>query len=151
MKYPNRLRELREQAGLSQAALADRANTTQPQIDRLEKGERRLTLDWLKRLAVALGVPQASILIDAGASIPPHQPWGSNIDLRTPTDLAEVIRKTLERGQVDEALALTDLLLARLKLIRSLHPDPPNGGAPADQPASQAAPSPSPAKAAKAA
>lgn len=61
---PNRIRELREARGLSQQQLADRVipKTAQPQIDRLEKGERRLTQAWMERIAAALGVNVTDIL-----------------------------------------------------------------------------------------
>ena len=49
------LRRIREAKGLSQPDLAKKADTSQQQIDRLEKGERRLTLSWARRLARALG------------------------------------------------------------------------------------------------
>lgn len=53
----NRLREFREALGLSQQRLADQVNpsTSQAQIDRLEKGERKLDFEWARRLAPALG------------------------------------------------------------------------------------------------
>jgi predicted AAA+ superfamily ATPase len=49
------IRAFRRQAGLTQAALAAKIGTSQAQIDRLEKGERRLTYDWIVRLAGGLG------------------------------------------------------------------------------------------------
>ncbi len=49
------IRAFRRQSGLTQAALAAEIGTSQSQIDRLEKGERRLTYDWIVRLAGALG------------------------------------------------------------------------------------------------
>ena len=52
----NRIREFRERARLSMQALADRAGTTASQINKLEKGERRLTVDWMVRLARALEI-----------------------------------------------------------------------------------------------
>ena len=58
----NRLKEFRDQAGLSMQALADRVGTTAPQINKLEKGERRLTLDWMTRLAAALGIEVRDLL-----------------------------------------------------------------------------------------
>lgn len=56
------LRELRQRLGLSQAALAKLAGTSQPQIKRLEAGDRELTVEWAKRLAPALGVPPEAVL-----------------------------------------------------------------------------------------
>jgi transcriptional regulator with XRE-family HTH domain len=50
------LKEMREARGLSQPVLARLARTSQQQIDRLEKGQRRLTLPWARRLAPLLGV-----------------------------------------------------------------------------------------------
>lgn len=45
------LREYRETAGLTQTQLAKLANTSQPQIQRLENGERKLTKEWARRLS----------------------------------------------------------------------------------------------------
>ncbi len=50
------LKEMREARGLSQPVLARLARTSQQQIDRLEKGQRRLTLPWARRLASLLSV-----------------------------------------------------------------------------------------------
>ncbi len=36
---------------MSQARLAELAHTSQPQIDRLEKGQRKMTKEWALRLA----------------------------------------------------------------------------------------------------
>lgn len=47
---------------MSAAELAELAGTSQPQITRLENGERRLTEDWLRRLAKALDVEPADII-----------------------------------------------------------------------------------------
>jgi transcriptional regulator with XRE-family HTH domain len=52
------LKELRERAGYSRpqlAALCD-PKTNYQQIEKLEKGERRLTIEWVERLANALRV-----------------------------------------------------------------------------------------------
>lgn len=58
----NRIREIREARGISQAELAKRVRTSQPQIKRLEQGERRLTEDWMRRIAKALDVNPADLL-----------------------------------------------------------------------------------------
>ena len=58
------LKELRERTGLTQADLAGLANTSQPQIRRLETGERTITADWAKRLAPHLNVDAADLLLE---------------------------------------------------------------------------------------
>lgn len=58
----NRIKELRESAGLTQQQLATRAGTSQPQIDRLEKSSRKLTQDWMNRLSRALGCEPQDLL-----------------------------------------------------------------------------------------
>jgi transcriptional regulator with XRE-family HTH domain len=47
----NALKRMRVAAGLSQAQLAEKAGTSQPQIRRLEAGERKFTKQWAERLA----------------------------------------------------------------------------------------------------
>jgi Predicted transcriptional regulator with C-terminal CBS domains len=51
------LRSLRMKAGLSQALLAVKAGTTQPQIALIESGARDPQTNMILRLAAALGVP----------------------------------------------------------------------------------------------
>lgn len=60
----SRLRRIRESLELSQQALASLAGTSQPQIRRLEAGERKLTVEWAKRLAPHLGVTAKELLFD---------------------------------------------------------------------------------------
>jgi transcriptional regulator with XRE-family HTH domain len=50
----NQIKALREARGLSLEALARRAGTTNQQISNLELGKRRLTVEWLLRLATVL-------------------------------------------------------------------------------------------------
>jgi transcriptional regulator with XRE-family HTH domain len=50
-----RLRQLRQSAGLTQAAVADRLGTTQSAVARLEGGQVRLSLATLQRTVIALG------------------------------------------------------------------------------------------------
>lgn len=51
----NRIREIREQKGWTLQQLAAKVRTSHQQIHRLETEQRRLTTDWLTRLAKALG------------------------------------------------------------------------------------------------
>lgn len=57
-----RLRQLREARGFTRARLAARAGTTAGQIQKLEMGERKLSVEWAERLGAALGVAAADIL-----------------------------------------------------------------------------------------
>ena len=113
----NRLREFRGLAGLSMQALADRVGTTAPQINKLEKGERRLTLDWMTRLAAALGIEPKDLLPPAGRSLPAASPParsllgsdgapGPMVPLRDPRDLIPV--RSAARGGEDQEMFLAD-------------------------------------------
>jgi transcriptional regulator with XRE-family HTH domain len=56
------LKELREKKGLTQSQLAELAGTSQPQIRRLENGDRELTVAWAERLAGPLNTTPVGIL-----------------------------------------------------------------------------------------
>jgi len=51
---PNFLAAHREAAGMPDHELARLVGTSQPQINRLENGQRKLTIDWLQKIASAL-------------------------------------------------------------------------------------------------
>ncbi len=61
----NRIREIREQRGLTQAQLAEAIGTTQPTIYRLELGRRKLTVEWMQKIAKALNVNTADLIATA--------------------------------------------------------------------------------------
>lgn len=67
MQQMNRIRNLRLARGYSLQDLAEKIGTSKSQIDKLEKGERRLTLDWMRRLADGLTCTITDIII-AGES-----------------------------------------------------------------------------------
>jgi SOS-response transcriptional repressor LexA len=52
--------------GLSLQQLADRVGASKPQIDKLERGTRRLTPEWLRRVAQGLGVDVSALLAEGG-------------------------------------------------------------------------------------
>jgi transcriptional regulator with XRE-family HTH domain len=60
----NRIKELREKRGLTSQQVADAAGTTVQQIGRLENGKRRLTDEWMRRIAPVLGVHPAALLLE---------------------------------------------------------------------------------------
>lgn len=72
--HANRIREFRHQKGWSLQQLADSCGTSRAQIDKLERGERRLTVDWMLRLAAPLDCQPAELLppvkSEAGALVP---------------------------------------------------------------------------------
>ena len=116
----NRLRDLRERAGLTMQALADRIGTSAPQINKLEKGERRLTVDWMARLAQGLGVeirdllpepaePGPALLLPGGeAKLFPggEAAWGPAPPIGDPRDLIPV--RSAARGGTDQEMFLKD-------------------------------------------
>jgi len=63
-----RLRELRLEAGLTQAALATRLGTTQSAIARLECGRQRTSLESVGRVAAALGCDVALVIAKTAAA-----------------------------------------------------------------------------------
>jgi DNA-binding XRE family transcriptional regulator len=60
---PNRIAELREQAGLSRAELADRVEVNPQTIGYLERGEYNPSLALAFRLADVFGVPIESVFV----------------------------------------------------------------------------------------
>jgi len=65
MDFPERLATLRRQKGLTQPALAEEAAIFLIQLRRYEAGSSQLTLDVIKRLAVALSVSSDALLFDS--------------------------------------------------------------------------------------
>lgn len=62
IRMKNRLREIRLSKDLTLEEVAQKAGTSNQQILRLEKGQRRLTTDWIRRLAKALNVAPSEIV-----------------------------------------------------------------------------------------
>ncbi|MFA5121494.1 S24 family peptidase [Zavarzinia sp.] len=73
----NRLAEMRRRAGLTQDQLAEAAGTVRSQIVKLERGERRLTVDWMLRLAKPLGCEPKDLLPpeEPATNALPASPW----------------------------------------------------------------------------
>lgn len=61
----NRIRAQRKAAGLTQAELAEAVGLSQGQVSNLENGDRTISLEWLRRIARALGCAVADLLDDA--------------------------------------------------------------------------------------
>jgi transcriptional regulator with XRE-family HTH domain len=70
-RYPNRLRELRRQSGLSQQAVAASAGISGAYYGALERGDKRINADTAERLARPLRCTVADLLAGAsGLSVP---------------------------------------------------------------------------------
>ncbi|CAH1653408.1 hypothetical protein CHELA1G11_10632 [Hyphomicrobiales bacterium] len=63
---PNRIAAFRETAGLTQGQLGEKVGAHWVTISRLERGDMRLTLDWMARIAPALGVCPADLIDEPG-------------------------------------------------------------------------------------
>lgn len=70
-KFPNRIRELRQAAGLTQEALGERAKLSKQEISALERGVKQIMPVTGQRIAAALGRSLAEILGEgSGRSVP---------------------------------------------------------------------------------
>lgn len=58
----NNIKTERLKQKLSQRKLAEIIGTSQQQIDLLEKGDRKLTLEWIERIAEGLGISPFELL-----------------------------------------------------------------------------------------
>ena len=61
----NKIRELRKKHGFTLERLADAVGTNIAQIQKLEVGERRLTVDWMRRISLALGCNPEDLISDS--------------------------------------------------------------------------------------
>ena len=87
----NRIAILRKERGLTLAALAAMAGTTKAQIQKLERGDRRLSLEWMERLAHAMDV-KMSELLPIGETACQHGP--------AETEILDIIRQLPEQDRV---------------------------------------------------
>ncbi|TXH32082.1 MAG: hypothetical protein E6Q98_25860 [Rhodospirillaceae bacterium] len=68
-KYPNGLREAMEKAGKGPTELADRLDTNKQNITRWSNGDRKLTVEWAKKLAPLLDTTADKLLLVAEGEI----------------------------------------------------------------------------------
>jgi len=94
----NKIHQMRENRGLTMDELAEAANTTSSQISKLEKGKRKLSLDWMARLAKALNCHPAELI---NWDIP------INIDPKNNRDpvLASIIETIIDMSLTDQEMA----------------------------------------------
>lgn len=85
----NNIETLRVARGWSRPELANRMGTSGQQVERLEKGQRKLTQEWMERAAKAFGVATTEIISDDVDTAPP--PRSSQPD----DDTVEIIQLDL--------------------------------------------------------
>lgn len=117
MASVNNIQRFRQERGWSRPHLAQRMKTSPQQIERLEKGERSLSQQWIDRAADAFGVPPGDIISpEAGQNIEPsnapQQLSGIHIkldvllpDIDALTDMFEGLLKACGRSRQARQLA----------------------------------------------
>lgn len=70
----NRIAEIRKARGLTLQELATRAATTNQQVSHLERGRRKLSYEWMERLASAMSCHPLDLLDHPPAPASSHEP-----------------------------------------------------------------------------
>ena len=129
---PNRIREIREAHGLSGIQLAKLAETSVQQIYRLEMGDRKLTLQWMKRIADALKVNEYELLGESRPDVTTALVLGllHNFDdiaplespraITGPTEAFSFIAVEVPEGSLQTRYRKGDVLFARETLSSSI-------------------------------
>lgn len=118
------LKALRTGKGLSQTDLADRIGTTLNMYGKLERGDRRLNMDWLRRIASALDVGIDAIV----AEVEPDEPASSQAGSPAPSFeamkamLSEHYRSVMNQDMAEEML--NDLAERVLDSVENWKDDP---------------------------
>jgi len=63
VRHKNRIREVREEKGISSRELAKKIVTSAPHMSRLENGQSPLSIEWIAKICGALGVG-SHVIID---------------------------------------------------------------------------------------
>jgi transcriptional regulator with XRE-family HTH domain len=90
-----RIRQAREDAGLTQAELADKIDVATAQsISRYERGETEVSARRLRRIAEATGKPLSFFILESGEEVSPEekQELREAVD-RLQDDVAEILRR----------------------------------------------------------
>ncbi|NTU77727.1 MAG: helix-turn-helix domain-containing protein [Alphaproteobacteria bacterium] len=103
--HTNRIREWRQARGWSLQQLADYAATSKSQIDKLEKGLRRLTVEWMVRLAKPLGCDPRELLPEAGPRL-----RVKSLGFASPSPAAMIPVRGLTRGGKREMFLIDRVL-----------------------------------------
>lgn len=101
-----RIRSLRQKKGMLQEELARRAGLSPSALSNFEQGRRRTSLDWLRKISKALGVPMSELIPESRVRKPLAQNeeeekllalWRKLGSPELQDQLLEVIELTAER------------------------------------------------------
>ena len=87
---PNRIYELRKEAGLSQEQLGDELGCNKSKISKLENGNQELTQNWMNKIANALN--KQGLTITSSDILPPEE----NFLDKEEKDIVESLRTLAE-------------------------------------------------------
>ena len=109
----NRIQEIRTNLGMSRAELARLIGCAESQIVKLERGERRLTTDWMERIGRALGVPAHELMTVKASELSarsPKKPAHQAQDARKPSTFIDELDVRAGAGFASEAdtIVITD-------------------------------------------
>lgn len=76
----NNIEKLREARGWARPELAKRMGTSPQQVERLEKGQRKLSQEWIDKAAHAFSVAPADIISEGVSLVVPEQPVANSVD-----------------------------------------------------------------------
>ena len=76
----NNIEKLREARGWARPELAKRMGTSPQQVERLEKGQRKLSQEWIDKAAHAFSVTPADIISEGVSLVVPEQPVVKSVD-----------------------------------------------------------------------
>ena len=106
-KFGVRLFQLRSEAGMTQAELAEKANLSIDSISRIERGERAPSFESLERIAAALGTDPVQLLNFEGKELQTLAECSSEA-----LELWKFLRKK-KPGQIKKLYEIAKVLLDR--------------------------------------
>lgn len=92
----NRIKEWRNKMGITAQELADMVNSSQGQISKLERGERRLDTDWMDRISKALNCRPIDLILNEEAKIPIIGSLGLNAEITLYKEGDKRLEETVE-------------------------------------------------------
>jgi transcriptional regulator with XRE-family HTH domain len=113
------IKRAREAKGLSQQKLAQRCSppTVYQQIDKLETGERRLTFDWVERIAGALKMDPIALITD-------QEPMDISLSEQVSNEVARILGRVALQGEepAPGTIQALSLILQELTATFARHP-----------------------------